>query len=68
MRYFSLITFNVAIGIILIMSGLNTIQSIYFAGLLTGFTCWGLLLLSEIKKPILTAISKGKKVLKIVCI
>lgn len=50
MRYFLFITYNVSIGIILMIFGMNTVQSLYFAGMLSSFTCWGLIILLETKK------------------
>lgn len=49
-KYVCLIALMSILGITLMLIGLSTIQAIYFACLLSSITCWGLMLLSEIKK------------------
>lgn len=50
MIYISLVTFNVAIGNVLMFIGLSTLQSIYFSALITALLWWGTQYFSEIKK------------------
>lgn len=50
MIYISLVTFNVAIGNVLMFIGFSTLQSIYFSALITALIWWGTQYLSETKK------------------
>lgn len=60
-KYVCLIALMSIIGISLMLIGLSTIQAIYFACLLSSITCWGLILLSEIKRPQVATTTKGQK-------
>lgn len=60
-EYVCLIVLMSILGIILMLIGLSTIQAIYFACLLSSITCWGLILLSETKRPQVAPTTKGHK-------
>lgn len=60
-KYLCLIALMSILGIILMLIGLSTIQAIYFGCLLSSITCWGLILLSEIKRPQVAPTTKGHK-------
>lgn len=60
-KYLCLIALMSIIGITLMRIGLSTIQAIYFACLLSSITCWGLILLLEIKRPQVAPTTKGHK-------
>lgn len=60
-KYLCLIVLMSILGITLMLIGLSTIQAIYFACLLSSITCWGLILLSETKRPQVAPTTKGHK-------
>ncbi|MEY8597695.1 hypothetical protein [Mammaliicoccus lentus] len=61
MMFISLVTFNVAIGIALMIAGLSTIESVYFASLLTAFVSWAIIYVKETKRPQVAPTTKGQK-------
>ncbi|PTK07940.1 hypothetical protein BUZ89_03620 [Mammaliicoccus sciuri] len=64
MREIALIYLTLCNGIILLFIGVSAINACYFSALITVMLAYLYVRIPEIKKPILTAISKGNKLLK----
>ncbi|MFC6400907.1 hypothetical protein ACFP67_03480 [Mammaliicoccus sciuri] len=59
MKEIALIYLTLCNGIILLFIGVSTINACYFSALITVMLAYLYVRIPEIKKPILTAISKG---------